>query len=87
MANRSLINCSMNQLPRSPRIQNYVKAHEVVTEENFIEEILKWCPSMKNVALVSKAFFKVASKIRQERDWLVLQDHKTVSLQQFLRFS
>lgn len=84
MANYSLINISLSQLPRSPQLKRIEdQTHPVFTDEKYVEEILKWCPSMKDIGLVNRTFSKVASKIRQNRSRLIIQDSKTVS---FIKF-
>lgn len=75
--NRSLINCSLNHLPRSPRIRDDQKPHRIFSDAKIVENILKFLPLM-SVNTVSKTFNEVASKLRSEREWLVLRDGKAV---------
>lgn len=76
--NRSLINCSFNQLPLSPQVPLGMRPHLIFSSEKIVGNILKFLPSMRYYNLVSKTFHKAASKLREEREWLIIKDVKTV---------
>lgn len=77
--NRSLINCSFNKIPVSPRTPNGPLPHAIFNEDKIVANILKFVPSMKSCMLVNKTFKNAASKLRENRDWLVIKDSQSVS--------
>lgn len=67
------------QFPPSPRNRFDPAPHKIFEDEKILENILKFLPSMKTSMLVNKTFNKVASKFRQVRDWMVIEDPRRVS--------
>lgn len=77
--NGSLINVSFNKIPMSPRNRNDPVTHQIFNDAKIVGNVLKFLPSMKSCILVSKTFKSAATQLRQERDWLVIKDPKSVS--------